>query len=105
MRAGRWQCLRRIIIVSPSTSTRTSRNMKKRGHVRSDDEVTELIGRRVGNFVISRVLGQGGMGAVFEAEHPTLGKQVAVKFLSRSLASTADMASRFLGEARTAASL
>src|SRR5437899_3033099 len=79
--------------------------MKKGAGAPVPDDVAELIGRRVGNFVISRVLGQGGMGAVLEAEHPTLGKQVAVKFLSRSLATTVDMANRFLDEARTAASL
>jgi serine/threonine-protein kinase len=68
-------------------------------------EVAELIGQRVGNVVISRLLGQGGMGAVLQAEHPAIGKKVAIKFLSRTLMATPDMASRFLEEARTAASL
>ncbi len=68
-------------------------------------DVAELIGKRLGNFVISRVIGQGGMGAVLMAEHPALGKQVAVKFLSRQLAVSHDMNDRFLGEARMAASL
>ena len=45
------------------------------------------------------------MGAVFEAEHPALGKRVAIKFLSPLFANAPDMASRFLAEARTAASL
>jgi HD-like signal output (HDOD) protein len=65
----------------------------------------ELIGQRVGNFVLSSVLGHGGMGAVLLAEHPALGKRVAVKFLSRTLASMPEMSARFLDEARSAASL
>src|SRR5258708_2621125 len=51
------------------------------------------------------MLGQGGMGAVVQAEHPAIGKKVAIKFLSRTLMATPDMAARFLEEARTAASL
>jgi HD-like signal output (HDOD) protein len=68
-------------------------------------EYRDLIGKRVGNFVLSSVLGQGGMGAVLLAEHPALGKRVAVKFLSRMLASMPEMSARFLDEARSAASL
>lgn len=68
-------------------------------------DLADLRGKRVGNFVVSQFLGQGGMGAVFVAEHPALGKQVAVKFLDRWLASRADTAKRFLEEARLAAAL
>jgi serine/threonine protein kinase/HD-like signal output (HDOD) protein len=67
-------------------------------------ECQELIGKRVGNFVLSSVLGQGGMGEVFLAVHPALGRQVAVKFLSRMLAAMPEMSARFLEEARSAAS-
>ncbi len=70
-----------------------------------DPELAQLIGKRVGNFVLSSVLGQGGMGAVLLAEHPALGRRVAVKFLSRMLAAMPEMSARFLDEARSAASL
>jgi HD-like signal output (HDOD) protein len=68
-------------------------------------DLADLRGKRVGNFVVSKFVGQGGMGAVFVAEHPALRKQVAVKFLDRWLASRADTAKRFLEEARLAAAL
>ena len=35
-----------------------------------------MIGRTVGNYVIQRLLGQGGMGAVYLAEHPRIGRKV-----------------------------
>src|SRR3954462_11922115 len=68
-------------------------------------EISSFLGKRVGNFLISSFLGQGGMGTVFAAEHPALGRRVAVKFLSRALATFPEMATRFVEEARTAASL
>jgi urea transport system substrate-binding protein len=59
---------------------------------------------RLGQFVIRRVLGRGGMGLVYEAEDAALGRQVAVKVLRPDMAD-ADLTRRFLREARAAASL
>ena len=33
-----------------------------------------------GRYRITRIIGQGGMGTVYEAEHTSLGEHVAVKF-------------------------
>src|SRR5262245_1825153 len=62
------------------------------------------IGKRVGNYVVDRPLARGGMGAVYVARHPHLGREVAVKFLSQT-SSEPEMAARFLAEARVTASL
>lgn len=64
-----------------------------------------LVGRRVGNYVLDRALARGGMGSVFVAKHPQLGREVAVKFLSQELSSYPDLTQRFLSEARIAARL
>ena len=40
-----------------------------------------LIGQTVGNYLVTQKLGEGGMGAVYLAEHPTIGKKVALKVL------------------------
>ncbi len=65
----------------------------------------DVIGKRVGNFVVERALAHGAMGTVFVARHPTLGRQVAVKFLGRDEEVPADHAKRFLDEACITASL
>jgi urea transport system substrate-binding protein len=59
---------------------------------------------RIGTFAIKRLIGFGGMGMVFEAEDTTLHRRVAVKVLRPDLAD-ADLAKRFLREARAAAAL
>jgi eukaryotic-like serine/threonine-protein kinase len=58
-----------------------------------------------GRYRLSRLLGEGGMGAVYLAEHVILGRQVAIKFLLADHASKADMIGRFHREARAAAAI
>jgi hypothetical protein len=61
-------------------------------------------GEQFGVYQIIRLLGCGGMGEVFEAEHGPSGRRVALKVMSRALASEADR-KRFLREGRLAASV
>ncbi|HEX7331991.1 MAG TPA: serine/threonine-protein kinase [Pyrinomonadaceae bacterium] len=58
-----------------------------------------------GRFRIEREIGTGGMGAVYLATHLDLERPVAVKIIRREFASDADIADRFLREARTMAKL
>src|SRR5262245_24818070 len=55
-----------------------------------------------GGYKILRMLGRGGMGEVYEAEHLASGRRVALKVMSRTLASEKDR-KRFLREGRLAA--
>ena len=56
-------------------------------------------------YELVSLLGQGGMGKVYEARHLQLGRKVALKFLLSNLANSPEAASRFLREARAAASI
>ena len=59
-----------------------------------------MIGRNIGNYKIVRVLGEGGMGTVYLAEHPMIGKRVAVKMLRPDLGTDPGLVSRFFQEAK-----
>jgi WD40 repeat protein len=56
-------------------------------------------------YRVVRLLGQGGMGAVYLAEHQRMGRAVALKVISPELLSHAGALSRFQQEARAAAQL
>ncbi len=58
---------------------------------------------RLGNYKIIRMLGQGGMGLVFEALDGNLHRKVAIKVMHSSLSSSEQHRARFLREAQLAA--
>jgi serine/threonine-protein kinase len=57
-----------------------------------------------GKYVLDRLLGQGGMGAVFAAKHVKLSKAVAIKIMLAD-ASNPEAAQRFINEGRAAANI
>ena len=57
-------------------------------------------GEKVGEYVVSGKIGEGGFGSVFRAEHPLIGKQVAIKVLNRQYSADPAMVQRFVAEAR-----
>ncbi|WP_164008130.1 serine/threonine protein kinase [Pyxidicoccus trucidator] len=63
-----------------------------------------MVGKQLGDYVVKRRIGAGGMGIVYEGEHPVIGRKVAIKVLRPDFAEGArarDLAS----EARAAASI
>jgi eukaryotic-like serine/threonine-protein kinase len=61
-----------------------------------------VIGERVNNYQVISLLGEGGMGAVYLAEHPFMGRKAAIKVLRRELAEDKGLVERFMNEARAA---
>ena len=68
----------------------------------SDPLIGQLLADR---YRILRVLGEGGMGRVYLAEHVRMGRRSAVKVMSPTLAPTPDAISRFNREAANASSI
>src|SRR5262245_15383692 len=62
-------------------------------------------GSRLGPYEILSALGQGGMGEVYRARDPRLGREIAIKVLPRDVASHRDRLSRFEREAKAVAAL
>lgn len=58
-----------------------------------------------GKYRLTRLLGKGGMGAVWEGVHESLGTRVAVKFIDTNYASSDEIRQRFVNEAKAAARL
>src|SRR5213595_3219946 len=56
-------------------------------------------GARVGQYVVGKLLGEGGMGMVFAAEHATIRRPVALKALRAELSARPDLVQRFVNEA------
>ncbi len=62
-------------------------------------------GSRLGIYEVTALIGRGGMGAVYRAHDPRLGRDVAIKVLPESLDADQERAARFEREARVLASL
>ena len=59
-------------------------------------------GMTVGKYRLHEIVGRGGMGVVYRAEHVYIGREVAVKILHEGYGAREDSIKRFLREARAA---
>jgi serine/threonine protein kinase len=75
--------------------------------VQPEAQVDELVGKTIADtYAIVRMIGEGGMGKVYEARHTRLGsKRFAVKLLHGEYARQADVLTRFQREAEAAATI
>src|SRR5580765_1243710 len=67
--------------------------------------MTDLSGREIGGYRLVSVIGAGGMGQVYRARDPVLGRDVAIKVVPPSLAASTERMARFEREARLLAAL
>jgi serine/threonine-protein kinase len=59
------------------------------------------VGQTIGNYMITAKLGEGGMGIVYLAEHPVIGRKVAMKAIHPELSRNPEVVSRFVTEAKS----
>jgi eukaryotic-like serine/threonine-protein kinase len=72
----------------------------------AEQQFDSLIGTVLaGRYEVVRRIGEGGMGAVYEAKHALIGKRVAVKVLLEKFHAKSDFVARLLQEARLASSI
>src|SRR5689334_24995231 len=58
-------------------------------------------GTVVGEYKIDVKIGEGGMGVVYSATHPLIGKRAAIKVISAELGTDPVVVQRFVQEARS----
>jgi serine/threonine protein kinase/CheY-like chemotaxis protein/tetratricopeptide (TPR) repeat protein len=90
--------LRHRLKQSTVTSENTRLNMSP---LRPDD----WVGKSLGKYGITGILGQGGMGIVLKAHDPLIDRDVAIKVLSQDVAADTSALERFLAEAKAAGKL
>jgi serine/threonine-protein kinase len=62
-------------------------------------------GTTIGQYRVTGVIGRGGMGAVYAAQHTLLGRSAAIKVLLPDLSQKQDIVTRFFNEARAASAI
>ncbi len=62
-------------------------------------------GTVIGQYRVTRKLGEGGMGAVYAGEHSLIGRKAAIKMLLPSLSQNQEIVQRFFNEARAATAI
>ncbi|ACY19219.1 serine/threonine-protein kinase [Haliangium ochraceum] len=64
-----------------------------------------MIGQEIGNYRVTGLLSKGGMGAVYTAEHVSIGRTAAIKVLLPEVSSRPELVKRFFTEARATAAI
>jgi serine/threonine-protein kinase len=88
---------------APSVNPTTHYPVQSRadpGAAPPEDDVYLEPGTQLGEYQIEAKIGEGGMGVVYAAVHPLIGKRAAVKVLKAELCRSAFNVERFIDEAR-----
>ncbi|HET9992320.1 MAG TPA: serine/threonine-protein kinase [Kofleriaceae bacterium] len=93
-------------VESPSARNNPSSRPERASSVppplpRNPDDPELRLDQVLGTYRLMELLGKGGMGYVYRAEHTKLGREVALKLLRADYARRRDAVSRFFQEAKT----
>src|SRR5437868_3235464 len=87
-----------------ASSPPTAQDGGSRGKTERPNGARSLIGSTISDrYLIERLLGEGGMGAVYQAEHTLMRKRMAIKVLHPEMTRLPEVVQRFEREAMAAA--
>jgi serine/threonine-protein kinase len=84
--------------VTSAAKRGSPRALQAQSHSQGDEAL--LPGQMVSEYKIERCIGVGGMGVVYGARHPVIGKRVAIKVLSNKYSADRQAVERFVTEAQ-----
>jgi WD40 repeat protein len=107
------ELLKKVEVIAAELNTLTPGNTVAGHEVKLTQEVQQVLAPpqgpaeigRLGKYRVLKLLGQGGMGMVFQAEDPHLQRAIALKVMLPALAANAAAKERFLREARATAAI
>ena len=106
LRPGRATMSAIMAEVDPSLSDTTPHTPSGSAATGATERFDPLVGTVLAErYAIVRKIGEGGMGAVYEARHAIIGKRVAVKVLLEKFLENQELIARLLQEARLASSI
>ncbi len=100
------QAIDETFVETPDAAATSVQTEKPKATSKGASEEGDLTpGAMLGNYQIERLLGRGGMGAVYLAKHAKLDRKYAIKTMSRQLAQKEAFVGRFYREARSMAKI
>jgi serine/threonine protein kinase len=84
----------------------TGQRQAAEGDLRPSPVADEYIGRIIdGRYLVEALIGEGGMGVIYQCRHRIIGKKLAMKIIRREQARAPEAPQRFLIEARAASAI
>ena len=102
--AAGWENARALLAAPPAPSQDSSDELPADLRFLAPTDDARGLGR-IGGYEVTGLIGRGGMGAVFRALDPPLGRTVAVKVIDPALAADPATRARFAREARAMAAV
>ncbi len=83
-----------------SEADKAAASLQESAQATEEARKVSIVGTKCGEYDVVRVLGEGGMGYVYEGLQPMIGKRVAIKVLKSEIAWNPEQMQRLLAEAR-----